>query len=74
MQKNSEDFSLEQAKKFAQSDAGKALFRALRAQKGNAMDTAMEQAAAGDYEALKKTVQQLASSPQVQALLKQFGG
>lgn len=74
MQKNSDHFSIEQAKKLAESEAGKALLSALRAQNSQQIDTAMEQASAGDYEALKKTVRELAASPQVQALLRQFGG
>ena len=77
MQKNSDgfnDFSLQQAMALAQSDAGKQLFSLLKSTEGDKLQTAMEQAAAGDLEQVKKTMQQLMTSGQVQELVNKMRG
>lgn len=74
MEKNSQDFSIEKARELAQSDAGRALYALLKKNNGPQLRQAMDQAAAGDMEQVKKTVESLLDSPDVQALIKQLGG
>lgn len=66
------DISMEQAIKFAQSDAGKQLFALLQRSKGDRLQSAMDQAAAGDYEQVKKTMNELLASQQAQELIKKL--
>ena len=77
MGKNSEQnqgFSMQQAMKLANSDAGQQLFTLLKSTEGDILQTAMDQAAAGDMEQVKKTMQQLMQSQQVQELIKKMRG
>ena len=77
MQKNSDginDFSVQQAMKLAQSDAGKQLFSLLQNTEGEKLQTVMQQAAAGDLEQVKKAMQQIMQSGQVQELVKKMRG
>lgn len=74
MQKNFDDKSMQEALRMAQSDTGKALIRQLQKQNGAALDQAMAQAAAGNYDEVKKTVDKLLANPEVQALLEQLKG
>ena len=64
MQKNSDNFSMQDALRMAQSDAGQQLFALLKAQNGDTLNRAMDQAAAGDYTQARQT--------QVQAMLEQM--
>ena len=66
------DFSIQDAMKLAKSDAGKQLFALLQATQGEQLQTAMDQAKAGDYSNVKKTLQALLSDQQAQDLLKQI--
>jgi hypothetical protein len=74
MQKNSDNFSMQDALRLAQSDKGQQLFAMLKAQNGDAMNKAMEQAATGNYDQVKDTLSALLSSPQLRAMLEQLGG
>lgn len=74
MQKNSDNFSMQEAIRLAQSEAGQQLFALLRAQNSSAIDQAMSMAAAGDYTQAKQALSSLLSSPQVKAMLEQMGG
>jgi hypothetical protein len=74
MQKNSENFSMQDALRLAQSEKGQQLFAMLKAQNGDAMNKAMEQAATGSYDQVKDTLSALLSSPQLRAMLEQLGG
>ena len=73
MQKNSNNFSIEDAMRLAQSDAGQQLFAMLKAQNSDAVGNAMEQAASGNYDQVKQTLSTLLSSPQIKAMLEQLG-
>lgn len=73
MQKNSDNFSMQDAMRLAQSEAGQQLFALLKSQNSDAVNQAMEQAASGDYSQVKKTLSSLLSSPQVRAMLEQMG-
>ena len=73
MQNNSDQFSMQEAMRLAQSEAGQQLFALLRSQNGSAIDQAMAQAATGDYAQAKQTLASLLASPQVKAMLEQMG-
>lgn len=73
MQKNSDNFSMQDALRLAKSDAGQQLLALLRAQNGDSLQRAMDQAATGDYEEVKKTMSALLASPEAKALLEQLG-
>lgn len=77
MQKKSDgnsDFSMEQAMKMAQSDAGKELFALLKSTQGDRLRTAMDQAASGDMEQVKKTMEEIMASRQAQELFAKMRG
>lgn len=77
MGKNSEqnqEFSMQQAMKLAQSDAGQQLFSLLQSTEGDKLQSAMDHAAAGDMEQVKQTMQQLMQSAQVQDLIRKMRG
>lgn len=74
MSKKSDDFSMADAMRLAQNPASRQLFDQLQAQNGTALQQAMNQAAAGNYEQVKKTLSVLLQDPQTQALLRQLGG
>ena len=59
---------------FAQSPKGQQLLRHLEQADPQRVRQAMAQAESGDMDQLKSTVEQLLRSPQIQALLKQYGG
>ena len=66
--------SLEEARRLAQSDAGKKLFSALQQSHNAQLQNAMEQANAGNYAAVKESNSQIMNTPEVQAFLRQMGG
>lgn len=74
MQKNSENFSVQEAMRLAKSDAGQQLLAHLRQTDSVQLQQAMDQAAAGDYSQVKQTLSSLLESEEVKALLKQLGG
>ena len=74
MLKNSDNFSMQEALRLANSDAGQQLLALLKQENGSALQRAMDQAGAGDYEQVQKTLGSLLESPQAQALLRQMGG
>ena len=74
MLKNSDNFSMQEALRLANSDAGQQLLALLKQENGSALQRAMDQAGAGDYEQVQKTLGSLLESPQAQALLRQLGG
>ena len=77
MQKNSysfNNFSIDEAMKLAQSEAGQRLLSLLQETKGDALRTAMDQAVAGDYSNIQKTLQLLLASDQAKELLNQLRG
>ena len=74
MQKNSQDFSMQEALRLAKSPAGQQLLAMIRQADQSTMQQAMDQAAAGNYQQAKQTLSTILSSPEAQALLKQLGG
>jgi hypothetical protein len=74
MQKNSENFSMQEALRLVESPAGQQLLALLRHSDSTQLQKAADQAAAGDYANARQALAPLLNSPQVQALLKQLGG
>lgn len=73
MEKNFHNFSVQEAMKLANSDAGRQLLALLRQESSQQLTAAMEQAAAGDYTQAKNTINQLLANPQAKQLLEQLG-
>ena len=74
MQKNSEDFSIQEAMRLAKSPAGQQLLSMLQNADTGALQKAMAEASAGDYEQAKQTMSSIMSSPEIQEALKKMGG
>lgn len=74
MEKNYQDFSMQEAMRLASSPAGRQLLALLRQSDSAQLNQAMSQAAAGDYSEVQKTMSSMLSSPEAQALLKQLRG
>lgn len=74
MQKNSGNFSIEDARRLAQTPAGKQLLSMLQGADSAQLQNAAQQAAAGNLEQAKQALAPLLNSPQIQALLNQLGG
>ena len=72
MQKKSDDFSLQEAMRLANSPAGQQLIAMLRRQNPEQMQQVMNQAASGKYDQAQSTIQSLLRDPQIQALLRQL--
>ncbi|MBQ7344740.1 MAG: hypothetical protein IJW45_01585 [Oscillospiraceae bacterium] len=72
MKKNSPGFSMEDAYRLAQTDAGKQLIALLQSQNSDTIQQAMSQANAGDTVQAQQTLSQLLHSPQIQALVEQL--
>lgn len=70
----SQNFSMEQAMAFAASPAGKQLIAMLQQKGGTDLGKAQSYAASGNMEQAKDALTDLISDPQIQKLLKQFGG
>ncbi len=74
MQKNSENFSMQEALRMVESPAGQQLLALLQQQNGAQVQHIAKQAAAGNYENAMQSLKPMLESPQVQALLRQLGG
>lgn len=74
MRKNNDEFSVNDAMRLANSPAGQQLFAHLKSRDPQALQTAMDQAAAGNYVQAKQVMSDLLSDPKIQALLQQLGG
>ena len=72
MAQNFDKFSLEEAKRLAQSEPGQKLLTLLQSQDAQTLHTAMNQASSGNYEQLRKTLGTLMSSPEARMLLNQL--
>lgn len=63
---------LSQLMKLAQSSAGQKLLSLLQRSGGEALQSAIAKASAGDYREAQKQLSSLLSTPEAQALLKQM--
>lgn len=66
------DFDIQQAMRLANSDAGRQLLNLLQSTQGKKLQDAMDQAAAGNYDQVKKTMQELMANDQAQQLMKKM--
>ena len=74
MQKNSQDFSMQEALRLANSPAGQQLLALLRETDSARLERAAAEVSSGDYTKASKTLGSLLSSPEIQKLLKELGG
>ena len=74
MQKNSENFSMQDALRLANSPAGQQLLALLQQTDPDALRKAKEQAASGDYSQIAKTLAPLLASGDVRKLMQQMEG
>ena len=74
MQKNSQNFSIQELIRLANSPAGQQLLAYLQENNPTGVKQAMSQAASGDRQELGKTLAQLLSSPQAQELMRRLEG
>ena len=65
---------MEKIMKLASTPQGQAIINQLQQQHGKAMDTAIAQAQAGDYSAVRKTMSDFLASPAGQELMKNMRG
>ena len=75
MEKKSEgfsEFSIQQAMKLANSDAGRQLFALLQATQGDALQGAMNQAATGNLDGAKTMIDKLMSDPKARQLMEKL--
>ena len=66
--------SMQEAMRLAATPAGQQLIRLLQQQGGANFNSAMADAARGNYDDAKKALASAMASPEIQALLKQLGG
>lgn len=74
MQKNSENFSVQDAMRLAGTPAGQELLAMLRRRDGSQLQQAAQLASEGNYEQAQQLLQGFLRDPQVQQLLSQLGG
>jgi hypothetical protein len=72
MQKNSQNFSMQDAVRLAGTDAGQQLLRHLQQTQGDALQKAAAMAAAGDCRRAGASLAPLLESPEVRAMLRQL--
>ncbi|MBR2889663.1 MAG: hypothetical protein IKC09_05245 [Oscillospiraceae bacterium] len=73
MEKKSQDFSMEDALRLAQSPAARQLMDLMRSRDPAAVDRAMNQAVAGDYGQALDAMEQLLAVPEIRQLLGKLG-
>lgn len=74
MQKNSQNFSMQEAIKLANSETGQRLLAILKQNDPAQLQKVMSLASTGQQQELSKALSQMLASPEAQALLKQLGG
>lgn len=66
------DHAIRKARQLAQTEKGKQLLEALKQMGGNDLETALENAAAGDFSSIQQELSVLLSNPQARKLLEQL--
>ena len=74
MEKNSDNFSVQDAMRLANSSAGQQLFALLQQKDPDALSKATAQAASGDYGQIAQTLAPLLASEDIKKLIQQLGG
>ena len=72
MEKNNGNFSMDDIRRMAQSDAGRQLMQLLESRHGDASETVRSSMQSGDMEQAKKALSAFLSDPKAQALLRQL--
>ena len=65
--------NMKEAMKLANSDAGRQLYELLKRTQGQQLQSAMDQAASGNYEEVKRTLSSLLADPEARKLLSKIG-
>ena len=65
--------NMKEAMKLANSDAGRQLYELLKRTQGQQLQSAMDQAASGNYEEVKRTLSSLLADPEARKLLNKTG-
>ena len=73
MAKNSQDFSIQEAKRLASTPEGQKLMAMLQQKDDGKLQKAMEQASAGNYKEAGSILKSLLSSPEAQQLIRKMG-
>ena len=74
MQKKSQDFSMEDIRKLANSPAGQQLFAMLQQNDPAKLQQVVTQATGGNYAQAGEVLRTMLSSPEAKKLLKDLGG
>ena len=74
MEKKSQDFSIKEAQRLAQTPEGQKLMAMLQKKDSGQLQQAMAQASVGNYKEAGAILQSLLSSPEAQQLMQQLGG
>ena len=74
MEKKSQDFSIQEAKRLAETREGQELMRLLQKKDNAALEKAMADASAGNFKDAGKALSSMLSSPEIRQLLRQLGG
>ena len=74
MEKKSQDFSIQEAQRLANTSEGQALMRLLQEKDNTALEKAMADASTGNFKDAGKTLSSLLSSPEIRQLIRQLGG
>ena len=72
MRKNNGNFSMEEIRQMAQSDAGRQLMAMLQQSHGSTTEAIRTSAESGDMAQAQKALQAILSDPKAQALLRQL--
>ena len=72
MQKNSQNFSMQEALRLAKSDAGQRLLALLKQNQDPGLRQALNYAAAGDYGRIQESLSSVLASQEVRNLLKEL--
>ena len=72
--KQPEGFSVDDAKKLAQSQAGQKLYSALQQSHGTQLQNAMDQVSSGNLQEAKNALTEILNTPEFKAFLQQMGG
>ena len=73
MEQKSQDFSIKEAQRLAGTPEGQRLMKLLKQNDSGQLQKAMAQANAGNYKEAGNLLQAMLTSPEAQALLRQWG-
>ena len=74
MEKNSQDFSVKEAQRLANTPEGQRLVALLQEKDSGQLQQALKQASAGNYKEAGSILQSLLASPEARRLMQQLGG